>query len=65
MGSEYAAFYSVVDSGLFVFFSVFSLLSMQRVALGGSWEIFYSILQAEEWEEVVEERVSVRNPNFN
>lgn len=35
----YAAFYSVVDSD-FLFFSVFSLLSMQRVALGGSWSYF-------------------------
>lgn len=51
----YAAFffYSVVD--------FFLRWSMQRVALEGSWKLSYSILQAEEWEEAVEER----NPKLN
>lgn len=53
-----AAFNSVVD--LFIF-SVYSLLSMQRVAVGRKPELFYSILQAEKWGE--EEELSVRNPN--
>lgn len=51
-----AAFNSVVD-----FFSVYSLLSMQRVAVGRKPELFYSILQAEKWGG--EEELSVRNPN--
>lgn len=53
-GKWYAAFsYSVVD--------FFYLLKHAKSSTGLKLELFYSILQAEEWEEVVEER----NPKLN
>lgn len=52
-GKCYAAFHSVVDSD-FCFVSVEHATSRT----GRKLELFYSILQAEEWEEVVEESFS-------
>lgn len=50
----YEAFYSVVDSDFFFLFSV----EHARSSVGIKLELFYSILQAEEQDEVGEESFS-------
>lgn len=52
-GKLYAAFYSVVDSDFFFF-----CVEHAKRSIGRKLELLYSILQAEEWEEVVEESFS-------
>lgn len=47
----YAAFYSVMIPNFFLLLSV----KHAKSSTGNKLELFYSILQAEEWEEVVEE----------
>lgn len=50
-------FYSVVDSDFFFFFPLFSV-EHARSSVGSKLELFYSILQGEEWDKVVEESFS-------